>query len=90
MLILNSGPDGGECASVADCRGFKDGNCADIPAQFAEVAVLPDFPDGMADYVCTAFPDEEMPVDSFIVRALRHPQRARRRLTHAPHARRSA
>jgi hypothetical protein len=65
-MILNSGEDGGNCPPVGDCRGFP-GNCADLPAQFADVAVLPDYPDGLAEYTCHAFPDEDKPVDSFIV-----------------------
>ena len=35
--------------------------------QFADVPVLPDFPDGLADWVCTAFPNDDSQVDSFIV-----------------------
>jgi hypothetical protein len=66
VAILDSGPDGGNCASPADCRGFT-GNCADIVDQFAELPVLPDFPNGMADYVCAAFPNDDNPGDSFIV-----------------------
>ena len=66
VAILDSGPDGGNCPSAADCRGFT-GNCADITNQFADLPVLPDFPDGMADYTCTAFPNDDNPVDSFIV-----------------------
>jgi hypothetical protein len=64
--ILDSGPDGGNCATPADCRGFT-GNCADIVDQFADLPVLPDFPDGMAEYTCTAFPNDDNPIDSFIV-----------------------
>ena len=66
VAILNSGPDGGNCPSAADCRGFT-GNCADITDQFADLPVLPDFPDGLADYTCTAFPNDDNPIDSFIV-----------------------
>ena len=66
VAILDSGPDGGNCPSAADCRGFT-GNCADIVNQFADLPVLPDFPDGMADYTCSAFPNDDNPVDSFIV-----------------------
>ena len=66
VAILDSGPDGGNCPSAADCRGFT-GNCADIVNQFAELPVLPDFPDGMADYTCTAFPNDDNQIDSFIV-----------------------
>ena len=66
VAILDSGPDGGNCAAPADCRGFT-GNCADIVYQFAALPVLPDFPNGLADYTCSAFPDDNNPVDSFIV-----------------------
>ena len=66
VAILDSGPDGGNCATPADCRGFT-GNCADIVDQFADLPVLPDFPDGMAEYTCTAFPNDDNPIDSFIV-----------------------
>jgi hypothetical protein len=65
-LVLDSGPDGGDCPPVGPCRGFE-GNCADLPAQFASVAVLPDYPHGLADFTCHAFPDDDMPVDGFIV-----------------------
>lgn len=64
--ILDSGPDGGACPPVGSCREFE-GNCADIMEQFADVPVLPDFPDGMSTYFCTQFPDDEQPFDSFIV-----------------------
>jgi hypothetical protein len=66
VLLLNSGPDGGACMAPTDCRGFT-GTCADLPEQFAEVAVEPYFPNGLSEYTCTAFPDEEKTVDSFIV-----------------------
>ena len=64
--MLDSGPDGGFCPPVGDCRGFP-GNCADLPAQFATIAVLPDYPQGLQDYMCHAFPDEEKTFDSFLV-----------------------
>ena len=66
-LILDSGPDGGACPPVGPCRGFE-GNCGDIANQFATLPVLPDYPNGLQDWQCTAFPDDEnKPVDSFIV-----------------------
>ena len=66
-LILDSGPDGGACPPVGPCRGFE-GNCGDLADQYATLPVLPDFPNGLADWTCTAFPDDEnKPVDSFIV-----------------------
>ena len=65
-LLLNSGPDGGNCPSVGDCRGFN-GTCGELPSQFATVAVMPDYPNGLQDYTCTAFPNDDNSVDSFIV-----------------------
>jgi hypothetical protein len=95
-FILDSGPDGGNCPAVGPCRGFE-GNCGQIAEQFASLAVLPDYPNGMAEYTCHLFPgarlcapprdacvlsclfvpltffalahtpDEDKPVDSFIV-----------------------
>ena len=65
--LLNAGPDGGACPpGGGPCRGF-DGECALLPVQFAAVPVLPDYPDGLADYSCAAFPDDDSPFDSFIV-----------------------
>ena len=58
--------DPGICPPVGPCRGFE-GLCADIPAQFATVPVLPDYPNGLQDYTCHAFPDDDNPVDSFLV-----------------------
>jgi hypothetical protein len=43
------------------------GNCGDLPAAFADTPVPPYFPDGLREYVCHAFPDDDRPVDSFIV-----------------------
>ena len=64
--ILDGGPDGGMCPPTGPCRGFS-GDCADLAAPFADVAVLPDYPDGLSSYTCTAFPNDDNPVDSFIV-----------------------
>lgn len=64
--MLDSGPDGGNCPPVGPCRGFE-GNCGQVAQQFATVPVLPDYPAGLADWVCTEFPNEDAPVDSFIV-----------------------
>ncbi len=64
--LLDSGPDGGDCPPVGPCRGFP-GDCADLPDQFTTLPVLPDFPDGLADWTCHAFPDEDNQVDSFLV-----------------------
>ncbi len=43
------------------------GNCGDLPAAFADTPVPPYFPDGLREYVCHAFPDDDRPVDSLIV-----------------------
>ncbi len=64
--LLDAGPDGGDCPPAGPCRGFV-GSCADLPTQFEAVPVLPDFPNGLSDYVCRAFPNGDAPVDSFIV-----------------------
>ena len=64
-MILDAGPDGGNCPPVGTCRGFE--SCSELMAQFADVPVLPDFPAGLADWVCTAFPNDDNQVDSFIV-----------------------
>ena len=69
MSILDSGPDGGNCPAGGDCRGFN-GTCADVVQQFADVPILPDYPAGMADYLCNAFPMDSKPVDR-CVRMLR-------------------
>ena len=66
VSILNSGPDGGNCPAAGSCRGFN-GTCADIVQQFTDVPILPDYPAGMIDYTCDAFPMDSKPVDSFIV-----------------------
>ena len=65
-LLLDSGPDGGNCPPVGPCRGFE-GNCGQVAQQFADVPVLPDYPNGLADWVCTEFPNDDAPVNSFIV-----------------------
>jgi hypothetical protein len=65
-LILDGGPDGGNCPPAGACRGFE-GTCGDITAQFAQLPVLPDYPDGMQDWVCTVFPDDTNELDSFLV-----------------------
>ena len=64
--ILNNGPDGNNCPPVGPCRGFT-GTCGDITAQFAELPVLPDYPNGMQDWQCNAFPDDTNDVDTFLV-----------------------
>jgi hypothetical protein len=47
--------------------GLESTTCGDLPLAFADKPVPPYFPDGMSEYVCHAFPDDERPVDSFIV-----------------------
>ena len=64
-MILDSGPDGGNCPPVGMCRGFE--SCSELMTQFVDVPVLPDFPDGLADWVCQAFPNDDNQVDGFIV-----------------------
>ena len=54
------------CDAAGACRGVE-ANCGDLPSAFASTPVEPYFPDGLADYTCHAFPDDERPVDSFIV-----------------------
>ena len=65
-LLLDSGPDGGECPPVGDCRGYN-GTCGLLATQFATVAVMPDYPNGLQDWTCTSFPNDENSVDTFIV-----------------------
>ena len=67
--LLDSGPDGGSCPEAditGPCRGFT-GDCGDLSTQFASVAVLPGYPNGLQDWSCTAFPDDDHPLDSFLV-----------------------
>ncbi len=55
------------CPGDGACRGIE-GNCADLPAVFAAVPVLPHYPDGLGDdYACAAFPNDDRALDSFIV-----------------------
>ena len=75
-LILDSGPDGGACPPAGLCRGFA-GNCADIAAQFADLPVLPDYPDGLADFACHAFPDDARFGDTILVGLRASPPHAR-------------
>ena len=51
--ILNLGPDGGNCPFTGACRGYS-GPCFMLPIVFSAVPVVPDFPDGLKDYRCTA------------------------------------
>jgi hypothetical protein len=53
------------CPEGAPCRGLE-ANCADLPLAFAATPV-PGYPDGLADWVCRAFPDDDAPRDSLIV-----------------------
>jgi hypothetical protein len=73
--ILDSGPDGGYCPPLGECRDFPGdcecrgfpGDCAELPKLFETLAVLPDYPNGLQDWTCHAFPDDDKPLDSFIV-----------------------
>lgn len=62
VSIMDSGPDGGNCPAAGNCRGFN-GTCADIAQQFASVPILPNYPQGLADYTCVAFPMNDELVD---------------------------
>jgi hypothetical protein len=42
------------------------GECATLPLVFADVPV-PGYPGGLADYICTAFPDDGVPSDTVVV-----------------------
>ena len=55
-----------DCPPIGPCRGIE-ANCGDLAEAFADTPVLPDYPDGMADYTCSAFPDEENDRDTLIV-----------------------
>jgi hypothetical protein len=55
-----------DCPGVGPCRDVV-GNCGDLAGVFADTPVPPYFPDGLKDYTCTTFPDEDRPLDSFIV-----------------------
>ena len=66
--VLNSGLDGGFCPPENDsapCRGFT-GECGDIQEQFWTVPV-PGYPNGLQDWNCDAFPDDDLPLDTFLV-----------------------
>jgi hypothetical protein len=60
------------CDPAGPCREFV-GDCTDIPDQFTTMlfvdplAECQPLPSAVNDYVCTAFPDEENPIDSFLV-----------------------
>jgi hypothetical protein len=63
-FVLDNGPDGGACPpydNAAPCRGYA-GECGTLQVQFAAVPILPDYPDGLADFNCAAFPDDDKPV----------------------------
>ncbi len=47
--------------------GMEATLCGDLAVAFASTPVPPYFPDGLADYTCHAFPDDDAPRDSFIV-----------------------
>ena len=55
-----------ECPPVGPCRGVE-ANCGDLAEAFAETPVLPDYPNGLADWTCHAFPDSDNQSDTFVV-----------------------
>ena len=55
------------CSPGAPCRGREGVLCGDLPTVFATEPVMPDFPNGLADYTCRQFPDDNNPRDSLIV-----------------------
>ena len=55
-----------ECPPVGLCRGIE-ATCGELATAFADTPVLPEYPDGLADYACSAFPDDANPRDSLIV-----------------------
>ena len=55
-----------ECPPVGPCRGVE-ANCGDLAEAFADTPVLPDYPNGLADYTCSAFPNDENQRDTLIV-----------------------
>jgi hypothetical protein len=64
-MLLNW--DGG-CPPAGPCRGVDEaGNCGELPQLFATTPVPPYFPNGLSEYTCHAFPDDDRAVDSFIV-----------------------
>jgi hypothetical protein len=64
-MLLNW--DGG-CPPVGACRGVDEaGNCRDLPGLFATTPVPPYFPNGLSEYTCHTFPDDDRTVDSIIV-----------------------
>jgi hypothetical protein len=62
------------------------GNCGDLPAAFADTPVPPYFPDGLREYVCHAFPDDDRPVDSLIVALISMASACPHALQRAAHA----
>ena len=60
------------CDPVGPCREFA-GDCTDIPEQFTTMlfvdplAECQPLPSPVTEYVCSAFPDDENPIDSFLV-----------------------
>ena len=54
------------CPPTGPCRGVE-ANCGDLAGLFAATPVPPYFPNGLADYTCHAFPDDDSQRDSLIV-----------------------
>ena len=55
------------CAPGEPCRGREGVLCGDLADVFADEPVPPYFPDGLKDYTCRQFPDDDNPRDSLIV-----------------------
>jgi hypothetical protein len=55
-----------DCPPVGPCREVE-GNCGDLASVFADTPVPPYFPDGLSTYECHTFPDDDRPLDSFVV-----------------------
>jgi hypothetical protein len=56
------------CGPMAPCRGKEFATCAELPELFAEERGLPSpFSEGLKDYTCTQFPNDDNPRDSLIV-----------------------
>jgi hypothetical protein len=59
------------CPAEGACSGvpatYRQASCGELLGMFDAAPLLPYFPDGLSDYTCHAFPDDDNPRDSFIV-----------------------
>ena len=53
------------CPAIGPCRGVE-ANCGDLATVFADTP-LPEYPNGLMDWTCSAFPNDDVPRDSLIV-----------------------